>query len=100
MENNEFSFAPQTPAVATDGFTPEDFKFVQLDKSIHDQRFQGRSTTYLRDIVRRFAKNKTSVFGFCLFGLLILLAIVIVVIVLALYAYHVRSNGNGRNRRR
>ena len=75
MENNEFSFAPQTPAVATDGFTPEDFKFVQLDKSIHDQRFQGRSTTYLRDIVRRFAKNKTSVFGFCLFGLLILLAI-------------------------
>ncbi len=76
MENKEdFSLeSSRTSPAFTDGFTADDFKFVQQDKSIHDQRFQGRSTTYLKDIVRRFVKNKTSVFGFCLFGLLVVLA--------------------------
>lgn len=71
--DNELVFAggPEVSPASSD-----DFQFVQLDKTIHEQRFQGKATSYGRDSVKRFMKNKTSVVGFCLLGLILLLAIV------------------------
>lgn len=78
MENEEFKLAPSAAvsSPASDGFTADDFKLVQADSSIHDTRMAGKSTTYFKDIVRRFVKNKTSVFGFCLFGLLLVITVI------------------------
>jgi oligopeptide transport system permease protein len=65
------------------------FKFVQSNKAIHDVKFQGRPTTFLRDAVKRFKKNKSSVVGFIIIGIIVLLSIIMP---LALFSYH--SSGN------
>ena len=55
----------------------EDFAFVQQDKSIHDIKFNTRPTTFFRDAMRRFAKNRSSVIGGVILGILFVLAIVL-----------------------
>ena len=52
-----------------------DFKLVQVDKKIHDTKFDTKPTTFLKDALKRFTKNKSSVAGAFILGLLILLAI-------------------------
>lgn len=53
----------------------DDFKFVNTDKKIHDQKFQSKPTTYIRDALKRFRKNKSSVAGAYVLGFLLILAI-------------------------
>lgn len=53
-----------------------DFKLVQVDKKIHDKKFETKATTYGKDALKRFAKNKSSVVGFFIIALLLLLALV------------------------
>lgn len=53
----------------------EDFKFVQMDKSIHDVKFDTKPTTFGKDAFRRFVKNKSSVVAFAILSILILMAI-------------------------
>jgi oligopeptide transport system permease protein len=55
--------------------TAGDFEFVQMDKSIHDVKFQTKPTTFLGDAMRRFAKNRSSVVASVILGILIGLAI-------------------------
>ena len=43
--------------------TADDFKLVQQDKSIHDLKFTTKPTTFFKDAMKRFAKNKSSVAG-------------------------------------
>lgn len=52
-----------------------DFRLVQVDKKIHDTKFDTKPTTFLKDALKRFTKNKSSVAGAFILGLLILLAI-------------------------
>lgn len=73
MENEEFKLTPQE---SQDGLTAADFQLVQSEKEIHDTRMAGKSTTYFKDIVHRFVKNKSSVFGFCLLGIILVGALV------------------------
>ena len=63
MENNKRSL------------TPTDFEFVQRDDKIHDKAFDTKPTTFLKDAVKRFCKNKSSIVAFGIIGLLVLLAI-------------------------
>jgi ABC-type dipeptide/oligopeptide/nickel transport system permease subunit len=58
----------------------QDFKFVQLDKSIFDVKFQSKPTTFLKDAVRRFIGNKSSVVAGILIGILILMAIIVPIV--------------------
>lgn len=55
--------------------TPESFEFVQLNSNIHDVKLDSKPVSYLKDAMRRFAKNKGSVVAACIILLLILMAI-------------------------
>ncbi len=56
-------------------FKPDDFQLTQADKKIYDTKFETKVTTFARDALRRFAKNKSSVVAAYLIGTLLLLAI-------------------------
>ena len=55
--------------------TAEDFTLQQADGSIHEQKFQTKPTTFIKDSLKRFGKNKSSVVASYILGALILLAI-------------------------
>ncbi len=55
----------------------QDFKFVQLDSSIYEQKFKTKPTTFLKDAFKRFIKNKSSVVAASILGILILMAIIV-----------------------
>ncbi len=41
----------------------EKFEFAQMDKALHDQKFDTKSRSYMQDAFLRFKKNKSSVFA-------------------------------------
>ena len=51
------------------------FDFAQKDKSIHDTKFKTKPTTFLKDAFKRFRKNKSSVAGGIILGILLVLSI-------------------------
>jgi len=51
------------------------FDFVQMDKSIHDKKFDTKPIGYFKDAWIRFTKNKSSVIGGIIIIILILFAI-------------------------
>jgi hypothetical protein len=53
------------------GISDQDFTFVQMDKTIHDVRFETRPTSFMGDAMRRFIKNRSSVVASVILGLLI-----------------------------
>ena len=55
----------------------DDFKLTQVDKTIHDQKFQSKPTTFLKDAMKRFAKNKSSIVGAAVLGTLVALAFIL-----------------------
>jgi len=57
------------------GISDQDFTFVQMDKTIHDVRFETRPTSFMGDAMRRFIKNRSSVVASVILGLLIGFAI-------------------------
>ena len=56
-------------------FLPDDFETVQADRQIHDTKLATKPTTFLKDALRRFSKNKSSVVAAYILAVLILLAI-------------------------
>lgn len=56
-------------------FKPDDFELTQADKKIYDAKFDTKPTTFAKDALRRFAKNKSSVVAAFLIGTLLFLAI-------------------------
>ena len=55
----------------------EDFSFVQNDSKIFDSKFDTKPTTFLKDAFRRFCKNKSSVVGAIIIGIIILMSIIV-----------------------
>ena len=55
----------------------DDFVLVQSDAKIHDKKLETKPTTFFKDALKRFAKNKSSVVGAIIIGILILLAIIV-----------------------
>lgn len=55
--------------------TKDDFKLIQKDYKIHDEKIQRKPTTFFKDCLRRFRKSKSSVVGAIVLGTLVLLAI-------------------------
>ena len=58
-------------------FKPDDFELIQKDKKIHDAKFDTKATTFGKDALRRFVKNKSSVVAAFLIGTLLIVAILI-----------------------
>jgi len=74
MENNEILKDANGNEVV---ITSEDFNFVQQDKKIKDKNFDTKPTTFLKDALGRFAKNKSSVVAAIIIGALMLLSLII-----------------------
>lgn len=55
----------------------DDFKQVNVDKKIHDVKFNTKPTTFFKDALKRFAKNKSSVCGGVILGILVVLAFIL-----------------------
>ncbi len=53
-----------------------DFELVQTDTKIHDQKFETKVTTFFKDAMKRFAKNKASVVGAIILGVIVLFALI------------------------
>ncbi len=53
------------------------FTFVQQDKKIHDVKFVTKPTTFMKDAMKRFAKNKSSVVGGVILGVLFAFSIIL-----------------------
>ena len=74
-ENKDFDLV-NLPVEAQDPeIKAEDFTLLQSDKTIHEQRFQTKPTTFFKDSLKRFSKNKSSVVAAYILGILVLLAI-------------------------
>ena len=56
-------------------FTASDFELVQDDVKISDTKFESKPTTFFKDSIKRFSKNKSSIVGAFILGILIILAI-------------------------
>lgn len=55
----------------------DDLTFVQKDKEINDVKLNTKPTTFFRDALHRFTKNKSSVIGGVIIGVLAILAIAV-----------------------
>ena len=73
MKNNEHEIL-QAAGYDESEFSKFDFEFKRKDSSekIHDEKFQYKPTTFARDALRRFVKNKASVVGAVIIGVLLL----------------------------
>ncbi len=58
-------------------FRDDDFQLIQADKRIMDTKLDTKPTTFFRDAVRRFCKNKSSVAAAIILAILIALAILV-----------------------
>ena len=61
--------------VQNNRFSASDFELVQSSEKIHDQKFESKPTTFLKDSFKRFCKNKSSIVATFILGIIILLAI-------------------------
>lgn len=57
--------------------TQEDFVIKANDEDSHEQKFQTKPTTFFKDSLKRFAKNKSSVVAAGILGVLLLLSIIV-----------------------
>ena len=58
-------------------FKASDFELAQENKKIYDAKFETKPTTFLKDSLKRFAKNKSSIVASFILGIIVLLAIVV-----------------------
>ena len=70
-ENDEKLYEPSS----------EDFTFVQVDKKIYDKKFETKTTTFAKDAFKRFCKNKSSVVGAIIIGLLLVLSFLMPIVI-------------------
>lgn len=76
-KNNDFEFT-NLPVEAQDkDIKKDDFVLVDNKNRSHEQRLQTKPTTFLKDSLKRFSKNKSSVVAGCILGLLLLLSIIV-----------------------
>ena len=55
----------------------DDFVLTQVDETVHEQKFQTKPTTFLKDSLKRFRKNKSSVVAAYILGGLLLMSFII-----------------------
>ena len=55
----------------------DDFTLTQVDESVHEQKIQTKPTTFLKDSLRRFRKNKSSVVAAYILGALLLMSFLV-----------------------
>ena len=65
LEDKDFELVEEAPVnenvEAEDKITDADFVLTEVESSVHEQKFQTKPTTFLKDSLKRFRKNKSSV---------------------------------------
>lgn len=84
-KNKDFQFEKQvTPKNPNNEntlvVTDDDFKLVDNSDYSHDQKFETKPTTFLKDSLKRFSKNKSSVVATYILGILLLGSVLIPVL--------------------
>ena len=79
LEDKDFELleeeTPKTEEVTNDvEISEDDFVLTQVDETVHEQKFQTKPTTFLKDSLKRFSKNKSSVVAAYILGALLLLS--------------------------
>ena len=77
LEDKEFELLEETPVEEEVEITKEDFELTQVDSTVHEQKFQTKPTTFLKDSLKRFGKNKSSVVATYILGALLLMSFVV-----------------------
>ena len=94
MKNEKFTYLDSKQVEHTITFEENDFNFVQQDKKLFDQKIQTKPTTFFKDAMRRFSKNKSSVVGAWILGIIILMAIVVPMV----SPYDIKNNHPAENK--
>ena len=71
MKKDEFDLKNLPVECQDSEISQDDFKFVDNANRSHEQKFQTKPTTFFKDSLKRFAKNKSSVVASVLLGLLL-----------------------------
>ncbi|MFA6820429.1 MAG: ABC transporter permease [Bacteroidaceae bacterium] len=74
MKKSEFTYENDRHVAQTIDIEDSDFKFVQKDSNIKDTLLKTKPTTFFKDAFKRFRKNKSSVAGGIILGILLILA--------------------------
>ena len=79
LEDKEFELLDESPAtneIVDDDvvITDSDFELTEVDSTVHEQKFQTKPTTFLKDSIKRFGKNKSSVVAAYILGALLILS--------------------------
>ena len=77
MKNNDFDLKNLPIECQDESITMDDFKLVDSASRSHEQKFQTKPTTFFKDSMKRFSKNKSSVVALGILGALLALSIVV-----------------------
>ena len=80
LEEKDFEVLDESPKaeeIVEEEITQEDFTLTQVDSTVHKQKFQTKPTTFFKDSMKRFAKNKSSVVAAYILGGLLLLSFLV-----------------------
>ena len=82
LEDKDFELLDNTPEVENNIVKEEeisdaDFVLTQVDETVHEQKFQTKPTTFLKDSLKRFRKNKSSVVAAYILGALLLMSFLV-----------------------
>ncbi len=81
MEQNKvFTYRDSKNVEHTISFESNDFVLSQVNADIHDTKIKSKPTTFFKDALRRFVKNKSSVAGGIILGIILLLTIFVPII--------------------
>ena len=75
MDDKDFELVNLPEEARDPEIKAEDFTLQAADNSVHEQKFQTKPTTFFKDSLKRFKKNKSSVVAAYILGILVLLAI-------------------------
>ena len=76
-QDNDFELQNLPEECRDPEITQEDFVLSETNEGVHEQRFVTKPTTFLKDSLRRFAKNKSSVVAAYILGALVLLSLIV-----------------------
>ena len=78
LEDKDFELLEETPVNEELNeeveITKDDFTLTKVDETIHEQKLQTKPTTFLKDSLKRFSKNKSSVVAAYILGALLILS--------------------------
>lgn len=77
MENETYIYEDSSHEIHKAILKPTSFNLHQKDKEIRDVAIKGKPTTFFKDALRRFVRNRSSVAASIILGILVLFALII-----------------------